>query len=178
MVRKNKLKSYLQKEIRNVDEENKRRENKALELMNKEKELFNTLGLPSNKNSEELVDIWFIDFLDSLYKPILTLIAYHIFDLQDSTFQVRLQEGVSIENVMLLEKINEFLTGYNLGSIQTREVVNYQEYTTKGYLAGNIEIRFRTTLENLIVAYDMEISKITSNFVDNRYKKYIRNKRK
>ena len=79
MVRKNKLKSYLQKEIRNVDEENKRRENKALELMNKEKELFNTLGLPSNKNSEELVDIWFIDFLDSLYKPILTLIAYHIF---------------------------------------------------------------------------------------------------
>ncbi len=178
MVRKNKLKSYLQKEIRNVDEENKRRENKALELMNKEKELFNTLGLPSNQNSEELVDIWFTYFLDSLYKPILTLIAYHIFELQDSTFQVRLQEGVSIENVMLLEKINEFLTSYNLGSIQTREVVNYQEYTTKGYLAGNIEIRFRTTLENLIEAYDMEISKITSNFVDNRYKKYIRNKRK
>ena len=105
MVRKNKLKSYLQKEIRNVDEENKRRENKALELMNKEKELFNTLGLPSNQNSEELVDIWFTYFLDSLYKPILTLIAYHIFELQDSTFQVRLQEGVSIENVMLLEKI-------------------------------------------------------------------------
>lgn len=178
MVRKNKLKSYLQKEIRNVDEENKRRENKALELMNKEKELFNTLDMPSNKNSEELVDIWFTYFLDSLYKPILTLIAYHIFDLQDSTFQFRLQEGVSIENVMLLEKINEFLTSYNLGSIQTREVVNYQEYTTKGYLAGNIEIRFRTTLENLIEAYDMEIAKITSNFVDNRYKKYIRNKRK